>query len=141
MDGPGGPRRGEGRNQRYDRNFRYARDFRYDRDFGRGDADRGPVPGEAYAMAPYPLPPFAGMRWGWDPSTGWGAWGPGMPVHPFAPMPPGPPRHEPPPMPPQRSPMYGHGGDEALRRWAGRYGYDFGPEIHPRPPRRRGYEW
>jgi hypothetical protein len=96
---------------------------RYDRDFGRYFT---PVPG----AAGYPS-----ARWGWGP-IGWAAWGPGMELSPFAGVPyhdfgePYPPRRR-----PEESPTYGRGGDRAVRRWASRYGYDEGYEIHPR---RRG---
>lgn len=40
-------------------------------------------------------------------------------------------------LPPRRSPTYGRGGDEALREWARRRGYDVEYTIHPRHGRRR----
>jgi hypothetical protein len=42
--------------------------------------------------------------------------------------------------PPHRSPAYGRGGDEQVRRWARRYGYDEGYTIHPRSAGRFGQE-
>lgn len=33
---------------------------------------------------------------------------------------------------PEESPTYGEGGDQAVRRWAQRYGYDVAYEIRPR---------
>ncbi len=39
---------------------------------------------------------------------------------------------------PEESPTYGEGGDQAVQRWAQRYGYDLAYEIPPREPR-RGY--
>ncbi len=34
--------------------------------------------------------------------------------------------------PPQESPTYGEGGDQAVQRWAQRYGYDLEHQIQPR---------
>jgi hypothetical protein len=87
-----------------------------------------------------PFPGAAGYpsaRWGWGP-IGWAAWGPGMELSPFAGVPYyGYPDHGEPYQPrrrPEESPTYGRGGDQAVRRWASRYGYDEGYEI---PLRRR----
>ena len=39
-------------------------------------------------------------------------------------------------VPPRQSPLYGRGGDRALREWARRRGYDVEHTIRPRLPRR-----
>jgi hypothetical protein len=115
-------------NNRYDRGYgrsqRYQRD--YDNNFGRYGT---PFPG-AYG--------YPSARWGWGP-IGMAGWGMGMPFgvpynmpwYGFGDA------HEPPRRPPQESPSYGRGGDQAVRRWSQRYGYDMEYEIRPRPfPRR-----
>jgi hypothetical protein len=77
------------------------------------------------------------------PWTGWypGAYGAGAPMFGFAGMeawgwPPYAPigRGEPPRSPrrrPRESAAYGRGGDQAVRRWAERYGYDIEYSIRP----------
>jgi hypothetical protein len=39
-------------------------------------------------------------------------------------------------VPPRQSPLYGRGGDRALREWARQRGYDVEHTIRPRLPRR-----
>ena len=110
-----------GRDDPPDRGRRRARG--YDPDFAFGGYPPGAGPYDATGWAPYAFTPF-----GWDPMLGWAGWGAGMGY-----VPPGGFREEPRPVPPRRSPMYGRGGDRALRRWAERYGYDFEYTIRPRP--------
>ena len=133
----------------YDRPYRgYDRQYRsgggnraYDREFGgrgrRGNGEAyngrrydagfgpGPSPYDATGWMPYTFSPF-----GWDPALGWAGWGAGTAYVPFASGP--DPMRDRPPEPPRRSPTYGRGGDQALRRWAERAGYDIDYTIRPR---------
>ncbi|CAN5638185.1 hypothetical protein BH23GEM3_BH23GEM3_00990 [soil metagenome] len=127
-----------------------SRYSRYDRSYGskRPRRARG-IPPEGGYDADYgryatPFPGAAGYpsaRWGWGP-LGWAGWGPGMGFWPYAAMPGyGAPAYgfdyedRQPRRRPEESPTYGTGGDQALRRWGNRYGYDFAYSIQPR---RRG---
>ena len=67
----------------------------------------------------------------WDPLFGWAGMPPGAPFGPGLVPPPGA-EWEPRRLPPERSPLYGEGGDRALGRWARRYGHDFERAIRPR---------
>ena len=102
---------------------------------------RAPAPAPTRGVLP-PVPP-----WGWDPLT-WAPWTPGMEMLPglgwWRAAPYGMPwygsGYEPPPPPrrPRESPTYGAAGDEAVRHWARRHGYDAGYAIRRHfPPRYR----
>jgi hypothetical protein len=98
----------------------------YDQGYGR---DYGPY--DATGWMPFALAPL-----GWAPGLGWAGWGPGAGFVPPAPPPYGR-DYAPRRVSPEQSPMYGRGGDRALRRWAERYGYDFEYTLRPRfGPRR-----
>lgn len=90
----------------------------YDRDFRRRD----PMPPPSMAWMP-------GAFMGAAPMYGWQWW-----AGPYAGG-----RDDMPAtlrrQPPRQSPTYGRGGDEAVRRWAQRYGYDLEMELRPRPRR------
>jgi hypothetical protein len=98
--------------------------MRYDRGYGRdyrGAHEGGLAAGypSVWAGAPYP-----GFGWGgffWPPYAplGYGVYDPEYI-----------PRQR-----PEESPTYGRAGDEAVRRWARRHGYDAGYAV---PPRNRG---
>ena len=66
----------------------------------------------------------------WDPLFGWAGMPPGAPFGPGLGPPPA--ARWPGRLPPDRSPLYGEGGDRALGRWARRYGHDFERAIRPR---------
>ncbi len=110
----------------YDISYR-RRGRRYDRDY---DADFGrylsPLPGaQGYPAA----------RWGWGP-IGWGMWSgwdTGVDPAPGYGFGGG---YEPPHARPEESPTYGRGGDQAIRGWSRRYGYDMEYTIRPRFPHR-----
>jgi hypothetical protein len=85
--------------------------------------------------------PFAGWYpggfWAGAPMYGWGGWGGGF-GWPMYPVPLGYGGYDygfRERTPPEESPAYGRGGDEAARRWAKRYGYDVEYTIRPRGPR------
>jgi hypothetical protein len=96
----------------------------YDAGYGRGGYGTGYGP-DATGWLPFAFTPFA-----WDPMLGWAGWGGGMGYVPWSGGP--GPRPEPRHVDPRQSPAYGRGGDQALRRWAERYGYDFEMTIRPR---------
>ena len=134
----GGPARG--RREEYDRGWR--EEVAYGREPG--------LPG------PGPFTPF-----GWDPMMRWGGWDPALGFVPYMDTPgrwaygladDGRYDHEyyrgrtaarydrgfrgydreQRPVPPRESPLYGRGGDRALREWARSRGYDVEHTIRPR---------
>lgn len=143
------------RGDRYDRGWRgHGRDHggggRYDRDWTEGFA-YGRIPG--MAGMPGPFSPY-----GWDPMMRWSGWDPALGFVPYQDAPPawgyglrddarydheyyrgatrfGPGRrgYDRDRVPPRRSPTYGRGGDDALRAWAARRGYDVEATLRPRP--------
>lgn len=103
---------------------------RYDARFRGGGPGSGPFrpPVEAGWM-------YQPAFWGWSP-MGWAGWGPGMEYMPAVPWEglreaPRPRRR------PEESATYGRGGDQAVRRWGRRYGYDFEYTLRPRGPYNR----
>jgi hypothetical protein len=101
----------------YDRGYR-------DAPFPRGGRGPGyPPPYDATGWAPFAFTPFA-----FDPTLGWAGWGGDMGFVPPRRMEEERPRR----IPPRESPMYGRGGDRAVRQWAERYGYDVEHTIRPR---------
>lgn len=139
------------RRERYDRPIRGRHPADYDRGW-REEVAYGRAPGLA---GPGPFTPF-----GWDPMMRWGGWDPALGFVPYVDT---PERwaygladdgrydhayyrgrdavayggdHDR-PVPPRESPLYGRGGDRALREWARSRGYDVEHTIRPRP-RRRG---
>jgi hypothetical protein len=127
------------RPSRYDRGYR----GRYDRGY---DASGGYGRTRGYGMdfgrygTPFPgTAGYPGARWGWGP-IGWAGMMPGAEIWPYADVPgygfDG--SYRTPRLPPEESPTYGRGADRALRRWAGRYGYDLAYAIRPRRGQRRG---
>lgn len=97
---------------------------------------------------PYYGMPY-GPTWGYDPGFYAGYSPAGWPYTPTYGWAPGPRYDRPFRTPPERSPTYGRGGDEAVRRWARSHGYDAEYEIQPRSgdryfgegPRRRSEQY
>ena len=132
----------------------------------RGGYDRGWTESMAYGREPGRMGGAPGVftPFGWDPMMRWSGWDPLMGFIPYQDSPqawsyglaedyrryghdyyrgnttggygadyrgPGYGR-----VPPRESPLYGRGGDRAVREWARRRGYDVEHTIRPRLPRR-----
>jgi hypothetical protein len=83
------------------------------------------------------------VPWRNAPMYGWGWWGGAWGWPPEAMVEPVRPRRDfegRRAVPPRQSPLFGRSGDDAVRRWAERYGYDFELTVRPRPPRREPYD-
>lgn len=121
-----------------------------------GDYDRGWRQEVAYGRAPGLAGPGPFTPFGWDPMMRWGGWNPAFGFVPYMDTPapwayglPGDARYDHEyfrgrtavgydrgyRVPPRESPMYGRGGDRAVREWARSRGYDVEHTIRPRPRR------
>ena len=152
------------RSSGYDRDVA-RRPRRYDAGM-RGGYDAGWSPGMGFGREPWMLGmagPGMFTPFGWDPMMRWSGWDPVAGYVPYQDGPRqwsyglaedarrydhpyyraevahrygrdyGPPR----PVPPRESPLYGRGGDRAVREWARGHGYDVDYTIQPRPRPRR----
>jgi hypothetical protein len=150
--GPTGAERKEQamRRSRYERDHRREPERGYDRGW-REEMAYGRAPG---IVGPAPFTPF-----GWDPMMRWGGWDPMLGYVPYQDTPrewayglSGDARYEHDhhrgiargygrdfergrPVSPRESPLYGRGGDRAVREWARSRGYDVEQTIRPRPRR------
>lgn len=153
-----GPLRGRGHGPSSNRGYDAEMHGPYDRGWTE-DVPFGREPG--MANGPGMFTPF-----GWDPMLRWSGWDPLMGFVPYQDTPRewsyglaedyrrydhdfyrgnvahgygGEYRGRPQPhrLPPRQSPLYGRGGDRAVREWAARHGYDVGYTIQPRLGPRR----